>query len=154
MVRARLTVWCWPTAQHLLERGLAPATVNRRLAALRSLVALARTLGLVGWTLEVGSVKAERYRDTRGPGVAAVRRLLAAVEGRVDPKALRDRAILRLLFDLGLRRAEVVGFDLEHLDLAAGTARAPRRGDWWRRSTGVSYRRARSATAGKRSRRC
>src|SRR4051794_116949 len=31
---------------HLLERGLAPATVARRLAALRSLVKLARTLGL------------------------------------------------------------------------------------------------------------
>jgi integrase/recombinase XerC len=105
----------------LVERGLAPATVNRRLAAVRSLVALGRTLGLVGWTLEVGSVKAERYRDTRGPGVSGVRRLLTVFDGRTDPKAQRDRAIIRLLFDLGLRRAEVVGFDLEHLDLNAGT---------------------------------
>src|SRR5690242_17027776 len=31
---------------HLLAAGLAPATVNRRLAALRSLSKLARTLGL------------------------------------------------------------------------------------------------------------
>src|SRR5262249_49265582 len=37
----------------LRQRGLAAATVNRRLAALRSLVKLARTLGLVGWSLEV-----------------------------------------------------------------------------------------------------
>src|SRR5882724_2839517 len=63
----------------LVERGLAPATVNRRLAALRSLVGLARTLGLAGWTLEVRSVKAERYRDTRGPGISGVRRLLAVL---------------------------------------------------------------------------
>src|SRR5262249_25113460 len=31
------------------------------------------------------------------------------------------RALLRLLYDLGLRRAEVVGLHLEDLDLAAGT---------------------------------
>ena len=36
----------------LVARELAPATVNVRLAALRSLVKLARTLGLVPWTLE------------------------------------------------------------------------------------------------------
>ena len=52
----------------LLERRLSPATVNRRLAALRSLVKLARTLGFVSWSLEVESVKAQAYRDTRGPG--------------------------------------------------------------------------------------
>src|SRR5437764_15154787 len=44
---------------HLLEPGLAPATVNRRLAALRSLVKLARTLGMVGWSLDVEGVRAE-----------------------------------------------------------------------------------------------
>ena len=39
----------------LLARKLAPATVNRRLAAVRSLVKLARLLGVVPWTLDVGS---------------------------------------------------------------------------------------------------
>src|SRR5947207_2305648 len=34
----------------LMARGLAPATIGRRLAALRSLVKLARTLGRVAWT--------------------------------------------------------------------------------------------------------
>ena len=37
----------------LKDRGLAPATVNRRLAALRSLVKLGRTMGLIPWSLEV-----------------------------------------------------------------------------------------------------
>lgn len=105
----------------LQGRGLAPATVNRRLAALRSLVKLARTLGLVGWALEARGLRSEAYRDTRGPGVGGFRRLLAGLDGRPDGKALRDRAALRLLFDLALRRKEVVGLDLADLDLAAGT---------------------------------
>jgi integrase/recombinase XerC len=105
---------------HLITRGLAAATVNRRLAALRSLVKLARTLGLVNWTLEVEGMQAEAYRETRGPGRTGFRQLLEQLAGRTDPKALRDRAILRLLFDLGLRRAEVCGLDVGDIDRAAG----------------------------------
>ena len=106
---------------HLVERRLAAATVNRRLAALRSLVKLARTLGHVPWTLEVESVKAETYRDTRGPGRGSVRRMLERLDERLDVKGRRDRALLRLLFDLALRRGEVVSLDVEHVDLEGGT---------------------------------
>jgi integrase/recombinase XerC len=105
----------------LQARRLAPNTINRRLAALRSLVKLGRTLGLVTWVLEVEGVRTEPYRDTRGPGQAGFRKLLEALAGRHDTKAVRDRALLRLLYDLGLRRAEVVGLDVEDVDLAAGT---------------------------------
>ena len=100
--------------------GAAPATINRRLAALRSLVKLARTLGLIPWVLEVDGLRTEAYRDTRGPGQAGFRKLLETLAGRSDGKAVRDRALLRLLYDLGLRRAEVVGLDVDDLDLAAG----------------------------------
>jgi integrase/recombinase XerC len=106
---------------HLVDRRLAAATVNRRLAALRSLVKLARTLGLVSWSLEVGSLKSETYRDTRGPGRVGFRRLLDELDERLDSKAMRDRAVLRLLFDLALRRGEVVSLDVEDVDLEAGT---------------------------------
>ena len=106
----------------LLERGLAPATVNRRLSALRSVSSLARRLGFVSWPLEVENVRSESYRDTRGPGVDGFRRLLEALEDRGgDAKAKRDRAALRLLFDLALRRAEVVALDVEDVDLEQGT---------------------------------
>ena len=37
----------------LLSKGRAAATVNRRLAALRSVTKLANTLGTVNWKLEV-----------------------------------------------------------------------------------------------------
>jgi integrase/recombinase XerC len=96
--------------------GLAPATVAQRLAALRSLVKLARTLGLVPWAIEIASPKVTAYRDTRGPGTDGVRAMLAATD---DP---RDRAIIRMLFDLALRRAEAVGIDYPaDVDLARGT---------------------------------
>lgn len=100
---------------HLVDQGLAPATVNRRLAALRSIVKLARTLGQVPWSLEIPNVEAQAYRDTRGPGVEGFRSLLAA-SGGTGRKATRDRAILRLLFDLGLRRAEVCRLDVGDVD--------------------------------------
>ncbi len=104
---------------HLVERGLSPATVNRRLAALRSLVKLARILGAVPWTLEVQNAKAQPYRDTRGPGRVGFRAMLEQLDGRDNPKARRDRAILRLLYERGLRRGELVGLDLEDVDLQA-----------------------------------
>lgn len=106
---------------HLLERGLQSATVNRRLAALRSLVQLARVMGLVPWHLEVRNVKSEPFRDTRGPGKQGFRALLEQLEGRRTPKALRDRCVLRLLYDLALRCGEVVSLDVEDVNIAQAT---------------------------------
>jgi hypothetical protein len=42
-------------------------------------------------------VRAESYRDTRGPGRRGVRLLLDEIERPGDRKALRDHAALRLL---------------------------------------------------------
>lgn len=100
----------------LVESQLAPATVNRRLAALRSAVGLLRTAGVVQWELEVKSVKAVKYRDTRGPSVAVVKALLQAA-GSCGKRGLRDRALILLLFGMALRRGEVVSLDIDHLDL-------------------------------------
>lgn len=100
---------------------LAPSTVNRRLSALRSVVQLARLVGRVAWTLEVPNVEAAKYRDTRGPGVAGFRAMLAAVADGTDAKSRRDCALLRVLFDMGLRREEAVSCDLAHYDRTAGT---------------------------------
>jgi integrase/recombinase XerC len=106
---------------HLMERELAAITINRRLTALRSMIKLARTLGLIPWTLEIQGLKTEGYRDTRWPGRNGFRALLEVMNGRSDPKTVRDRAILRCLFDLGLRRKEVITLDLEDFDRQAGT---------------------------------
>ncbi len=106
---------------HLVDRGLAPATIARRLAALRSVIKLARTLGQVAWAIDIPSPKAEAYRDTRGPGLEGWRALLAEARKPDTPKGRRDLALVRLMHDLGLRRGEVVALNLADLDLEAGT---------------------------------
>ena len=100
---------------HLIGRGLAPVSINRKLAALRSLVKLANTLGLVPWSLQVPNLPSQSYRDTTGPGRAGFKAMLE------EATHARDRAILRLLHSLGLRRSEVVNLDLADIDLEAGT---------------------------------
>ncbi|MCM2303076.1 MAG: site-specific integrase [Elusimicrobia bacterium] len=106
---------------NLVERGLQASTINRRLAALRAMVKLARTLGIVVWNLEVQNLKVEHDRDLRGPARGTLKKVLHDLKQCGDGKARRDLAILRLLHDLGLRRGEVVSLDLAHVALEAGT---------------------------------
>lgn len=110
---------------HLSDRGLAPSTVGRRLAALRSVNRLARTLGLATWSIEIKGPGVQVLRDTTGPGLAGVQAMLAATAGD-SPKARRDLALVRLLHDLGLRRAEAASLDLAHLE--GDTLRVLRKG--------------------------
>lgn len=103
----------------LLARGLAEATVNRRLAAVRSLLRLSHRLGLTA-TDGRGLVDGERaraYRDTRGIDVRALKRLLALPD-RTTLRGRRDHALLRLLCENALRRAEVCALDVADFDLA------------------------------------
>ncbi|HZW32116.1 MAG TPA: tyrosine-type recombinase/integrase [Isosphaeraceae bacterium] len=101
----------------LVERGLATATVCRRLAALRSLVKVARLIGRVSWSLDVEGPRVEPRRDMRGPDAVGVRLTWLAAAARGDgPRARRDRCMLALLFDLGLRRAELCAIDLADVE--------------------------------------
>ena len=104
----------------LLNRGLKPSTVNRRLYSLRSSIKLARMSGFITWGLEVSGVKSKPYRDTTGPGREGYLKLLEAADSS-RPREIRDRAIIHLLYDRALRRGEVVQMDREDVDLTAGT---------------------------------
>jgi integrase/recombinase XerC len=109
---SRLLAW----RAAMQEAGLAPATINRRLSAVRSALRFARTIGASTWVPEVKGLKAQTYRDTRGPGLDGTRALLRAAAEKSPAKAARDTAIIRLMFDLGLRRGEVVGLDVDDVD--------------------------------------
>lgn len=101
----------------LIAESFSPATINRRLGAIRSLFKLARLLGHTNVEIEIPNMKSQAYRDTRGPGLPAFKRMMTAASNQSSVKAARDRAILRLLFDLALRASELVGLDLEHLEI-------------------------------------
>ena len=100
------------------ERELAPTTVNRKLASLRSLVALGNTMGMIDWQLQVQNMRIDRKGTVTGIGLGSVRSLLGVATGEKGAKAARDRAIVRVFFDLALRRNEVCSLDLDDVDLA------------------------------------
>ena len=101
----------------MVTAGLSSATINRRLAALRSMVKVGRTIGMIAWSLDVENVRTEPRGDMRGPGLADLQLMSRAAAAMGDRKpARRDRAILAMLFDLGLRRAELCGLDLADVE--------------------------------------
>lgn len=96
----------------LLAKDLKPATINVRLAAIKSLVNYARRVGKCQYTLEdVEGLKAETYRDTTGVSPTSFKQ----ITDHITPDSLkgkRDLAIMRLLWDNALRRAEVCGLNV------------------------------------------
>lgn len=97
----------------LLERRLSEATINRRLAAIRSLLKFCYRLG---WSQTDGRslVEGERvvaYRDTRGVTAETVKKLFTVADTG-DLTGLRDLVLLRLLCENALRRAEVCTLDV------------------------------------------
>jgi integrase/recombinase XerC len=99
----------------LIEKQLKAATINRRLAAIKSLTAIGRAIGVCNYTLE--DIKGENlqpYRDTTGVNKDALERVLAVADRaknaqthRSRLKGIRDYAILRLLWGNALRRGEL-----------------------------------------------
>jgi integrase/recombinase XerD len=97
--------------------GLAPATVSRRIAALRSFY---RHLVLLGTREDNPAAELSPPRRPRklprtlSPGEAE--RLIDAAAG-TTPRALRDSAIVELLYGAGLRVSELTGLDRGSIDL-------------------------------------
>lgn len=115
--------------QTLYVRRLNPATVGRKLSALRAFYRfLARIDAIrVDPTQGVRTPKQpKRGAKFLSPDDAA--RLVEAPEGE-GPLAVRDRAVLELTYGAGLRVSEVVGLDVSNLDLRAGTVRVLGKGD-------------------------
>jgi site-specific recombinase XerD len=94
------------------RRGLAPSTVARRLAAVRSFIRF--TLG-AAHVPEVAVPPRRRRRLPDAPKLADVEAAIASVEGE-GALAARNGAILELTYSCGLRSAEVVGLRLADVD--------------------------------------
>lgn len=104
----------------LIAQKLAPATINQKLAAIKSLVNYASMSGKCHYTLvNIKAEKLTQYRDTKGIPKEQFKLMM----GAVDPdtiKGLRDRAILLLLWGNALRRSEIANCDIKDFLPQAG----------------------------------
>jgi integrase/recombinase XerC len=105
----------------LIAAGLAEATVNRRLSAIKSLVSFARKIDRCSWDLsDVQGEKVQSYRDCSGVDELAIMAMLKTPD-RSRLKGKRDYAILRILWENALRRGEVVKCNINDFDPEART---------------------------------
>ena len=115
--------------EDLRARGLAPASIARKASAARTFY---RHLTLLGIrpdnpAAEV-SLPRRRRRLPRSLTPGEVERLIAATNG-VAPRALRDRALVELLYGGGLRVSEAVGLERGGVDLENRIVRCIGKGD-------------------------
>ncbi|KAB8317127.1 tyrosine-type recombinase/integrase [Tolypothrix campylonemoides VB511288] len=100
----------------LIQSGVREATVNRRLAAIKSLAKMGRKLGVCNYSLEdVESERVKAYRDTRGVDSKTI----ALVIGQFDRETKlgkRNYAIFLVLWGLALRRNEVCQLNVSDFD--------------------------------------
>lgn len=104
-------------------RLLAPSTVARKLSALSSWYDFLVKLGVLGANPVSGADRPRVDRDhsaTVGLSPEEVAALLAAAAADTTPTAARNRAVVALLADLGLRVGELVSLDVTDLGQERG----------------------------------
>jgi len=103
-------------------RKLAPATISRKLAAVRAFLRHALGPDRVP-DARLGPRRARRLPDA--PAAAEIEHTLEALEGD-GPIALRNRTLVELVYSAGLRSAEAVGLDLGDVDFEQELVRVRR----------------------------
>jgi integrase/recombinase XerD len=108
--------------------GVAPATLQRKIACLRSFYRQLRREQVIGHD-PTATLRPPRS-GARLPKVLSrdeVAKLLAQPRGG-SPAALRDRALLETMYACGLRASEAVALELGEVDLEAGLVRTRGKG--------------------------
>src|SRR3954451_2113832 len=109
-------------------KAASPATIHRKAACLRSFYRHLRREG-VRDSDPTASLSAPR-RGRKLPQVLTrgeIEHLLSQPKGG-EPSAVRDRALLELMYACGLRASEAIGLDVSDVDLEDGVLRARGKG--------------------------
>jgi site-specific recombinase XerD len=112
----------------LAERGQAPSTIARKLAALRALLRVQLELG--NRTENPAELLGAPKRPKRLPRVLKPQEVAALLD-RIPagtPLELRDRALFELAYSSGLRAEELVSLELESIDFDAECVRVEGKG--------------------------
>lgn len=106
------------------EKHVATSTVARKIAALKSFFRyLVQTKQIESDPAQGMEAPKVRKRLPRTLSSADVERLLAAPGQSNQPKALRDRALLEMLYATGMRVSELVSLKLEDVNLVTNDVR-------------------------------
>jgi site-specific recombinase XerC len=108
----------------LEARGLSSSSINQRLAAVRWLAYEAADCGLLSPELAAGirRVKGVKQLGHRSGNWLTLEQCSAVLNGVAgdDLRNKRDRAIIAILIGCGLRRAELVALEFEHVQTRQG----------------------------------
>ncbi len=106
----------------LRESGAAPASITRRTTTIHGFYRYLQREGAADRDLLYGVALPKKPK--RLPKVIEPPHIKALIEApeTSTPQGLRDRAILELLYGAGLRVSELVGLDVDSLDLIDGQA--------------------------------
>lgn len=104
-----------------VEAGLAPATINLQLCALRMVakqawLKLMMPLETYSAIRELKSVRGKRVSKGRALNSRETGKLLASLDLKSSAITTRDAAIIALAVGCGMRRAEIVGLKFSQLD--------------------------------------
>jgi integrase/recombinase XerC len=108
----------------LMEEGLNPTSVNRKIATLRSFYGYLRRKKVVP-SDPTKTLSALKMRKKLPAFVEekAMEALFEPTEFTDDFESLRDRCVLELLYGTGIRLSELIGLELSDLDLSGRTVR-------------------------------
>ncbi len=117
----------------LRRDGRRASTLARKVAALRSFYGFALREGIV--ERDIASLLDAPKPGSYLPDVLSVEEVVRILDAPRpdDPVGIRDRAILEVLYDCGLRVSELVGVDRHRLDLAGLQVRVIGKGNKERR---------------------
>lgn len=127
--RETLREWLWDQAQ----RGLVPTTLRRRVSSVRGWSSWAFQQGLL--TTDLASSLHQPKAPKRLPRVLTegqVKDIVGTLNARAqggDPVAVRDLAVVELLYSSALRVSELTGADLDAVDLDLAAIKVVGKGD-------------------------
>jgi len=109
---------------NLKERSYAPATMARKVAAVKSFFNFLVAEGKLGKNPAEGITGPKVGKSLpRAITVAEVEKLLEQPDKRSTPEGKRDKAMLELLYATGMRVTELVSLDVRDVNLRAGFVR-------------------------------